>query len=75
MDNKQKFIIFAVSKLMIHPGDSFKDWEDILEKFGYLFRHDYELLRNGWILESEFFEDFFELVLKACEKMAEENER
>ena len=60
---------------MVHPGDSFKGWEDILEKFGYLFRHDYELLRNGWILESEFFEDFFDLVLTACEKMSEENER
>ena len=59
---------------MDSPDNTLKEWKEILEKFEFLFRHEYDLLKEGWIIEPEFFDTFFDLVLEACRKMAEKNE-
>ena len=51
--------------------NSLKDWEDILNKFRYLFRNEKSLIQSGRLTESEFLEDFLLAVLEACEKMSE----
>ena len=52
-------------------NNSLKDWEDILNKFRYLFRNEKSLIQSGRLTESEFLEDFLFAVLEACEKMSE----
>ena len=54
-------------------GNSLKDWKVTLDKFDYLFRHEYQLLKEGWIIESEFFDAFKFLLLEAIEKISTEN--
>jgi hypothetical protein len=51
--------------------NSLKDWEDILNKFRYLFRNEKSLIQSGRLTESEILEDFLFAVLEACEKMSE----
>lgn len=51
--------------------NSLKDWEDILNKFRYLFRNEKTLLSSGRLTESEYLEEFFFAVFDAIEKYSE----
>jgi len=53
---------------------SLKDWEDALNDFRFLFRHEQELLAGGFYTESEFLEAFFEAVEHAAKRMRKRNE-
>lgn len=59
---------------MLHERNSLKGWEDLLKRFDFLFRTEYRLLKEGCILDSEFFEPFFDLLLEAIEMMSKEDD-
>lgn len=46
--------------------------EDMLNELRFLFRNEDQLIKEGWLSESEFFETVVETVLDAVKEMVKE---
>lgn len=46
--------------------------EDMLNELRFLFRNEDQLIKEGWLTESEFFETVVETVLDAVKEMVKE---
>lgn len=49
-----------------------KTREDMLNELRFLFRNEDQLIKEGWLSESEFFETVVETVLDAVKEMVKE---
>lgn len=46
--------------------------EEMLNELRFLFRNEDQLIKEGWLSESEFFDSVVEIVLEAVKEMVKE---
>lgn len=46
--------------------------EEMLNELRFLFRNEDQLIKEGWLSESEFFDNVVEIVLEAVKEMVKE---
>ena len=59
-------------KAMFNLMKGLKAREEMLNELRFLFRNEDQLIKEGWLSESEFFETVVEIVLEAVKEMVKE---